>query len=119
MKHFKTFAILLIAGLAASLPVLTQETVRRLTQEEAVKAAIAKPQPDYPPIARQLKLEGRVEVEVSIEPSGTVGNARALTGNPALTGSAVNAVKRWKFQPVTSDGKPVRAITVIAFTFKQ
>ena len=41
-----------------------QEAVLRITQEEALRAArITKPQPTYPPMARQLKIQGRVEVE--------------------------------------------------------
>jgi TonB family protein len=95
-----------------------QEAVLRLTQEEALKAAVAKPQPDYPPIARQLKLQGRVELEVSIGLSGSVDGAKILTGNPALTGAAVNAVKRWRFEPFLADGKAVRAVAILVFTFK-
>ena len=97
---------------------MAQDTIRRLSQDEAVKAAIAKPQPDYPPIARQLKVQGKVEVEIAIDPAGSVETAKPLTGNAALTGAAVNALKRWRFTPITSDGKAVRAIAVMSFNFK-
>ena len=107
---------LLAVGLACR-PSPAQDTVRRVTQAEALKAATAKPQPDYPPIARQLKIEGRVDLEVSISPSGGVDDVKILTGNPALTGAAVNAVKRWRFDPFTSEGKPVPALAVVSFTF--
>jgi len=118
MHHTRIIQTLFLAGILLSTPALSQDTVRRLTQAEALKAAVLKPQPDYPPIAKQLKVEGKVEIEVSIEPSGAVGSVRALTGNVALTGAAVNAVKRWKFEPITDNGKPVPAIAVLAFTFK-
>jgi len=95
-----------------------QDAVRRITQEEALKAAIAKPQPVYPPVARQLKIEGRVEIEIAIAPTGSVEETKILTGNATLTGAAVNAVKLWRFEPFTSDGKPVRAIAVLSFNFK-
>jgi TonB family protein len=109
-----TFSILCIA--ATSL--LSQDTVRRLTQDEAVKAAVAKPQPDYPPAARQLRIQGRIELEVAIDPAGSVENVKVLSGNPALTGNAVSTLKRWRFEPIISDGKPVRAVAVMSFTFK-
>jgi protein TonB len=109
---------LVLALLALSITLGAQDSVLRITQADALKAAVSKPQPDYPPMAKQLKLQGRVEVEISITPSGTVDDAKILTGNPALTGAAANAVKRWKFEPFTSDGKPVRAVAVIAFSFK-
>lgn len=114
MSKAKLFFTILVLGTAG----LAQDPVLRLTQADAIKAAIAKPQPDYPPMAKQLKLQGRVDVEVSINASGGVDDARILTGNPALTGAAANAVKRWKFEPFLSGGKPVRAIAVISFTFR-
>ena len=102
----------------AALPLLAQDTVRRLTQEEAVKAAVTKPQPDYPAMARQLKIQGRVELEVSIDTSGAVENVKVLAGNPVLAGPVSNTVKHWHFEPITSDGKVVRAVTDLSFTFK-
>lgn len=111
-----TFTLLLL-GLTA-LPQMAQDTVRRLTQEEAVKAAIAKPQPEYPPVARQLRIQGRIEVEMSIDPTGAVDGVKVLSGNPALTGNAVSTLKHWRFEPILSGGKPVRAIAVMDFSFK-
>ena len=117
MRSIRFLAAIMALGLLTlSLP--AQEKLRRLNQEEAVKAAISKPQPDYPPVARQLKLQGRVEAEVSITAAGTVDDVKVLTGNAALTGAVVNALRRWRFEPITADGKPVRAIAVVSFTFK-
>ena len=96
----------------------SQDAVRRLTHDEAIKAAVTKPQPDYPPVARQLRIQGRIEVELSIDPTGAVTEAKILSGNPALTGTAINTLKRWRFEPVLSDGKAVRAVAVMSFTFK-
>src|ERR1700733_6576125 len=115
MRRLLFVFILLCVG-AAALP--AQDTVRRLTQEEAVKAAVTKPQPEYPPVARQLKIQGRIEMEVSIDLAGSVDNVKALTGNPALTGTVANTLKHWRFEPILSDGKPVRAVAVLSFSFK-
>ena len=91
---------------------------RKVTQAEAVKQAVAKPQPEYPSIARQLKLEGKVELEASISEEGAVEGVKILNGNAVLTNAAVSAVKRWKFQPFTDGGKPVRAVATMSFNFK-
>jgi TonB family protein len=111
-----TFTLILLCLIA--IPLLAQETVRRLTQEEAVKAAVSKPQPDYPPVARQLRIQGRIEVEMSIDSAGVVDNVKIISGNPALTGTAVNTLKHWRFEPILSGGKPVRAVAVMGFSFK-
>ena len=116
--QFSKLFLTLLTTVSAAVPLLSQDAVRRLTQEEAVNAALVKPQPDYPPVARQLRLQGKVEVEISIDPAGAVETTKVLTGNAALTGAAVNALKRWRFTPITSDGKPVRAVAVLSFSFK-
>jgi TonB family protein len=118
MKIQRLSAIFITVIALTLIPVSAQEATRRLTPDEAVKAAVSKPQPDYPPVARQLRIQGRVEVEVSIDPSGTVANARVLSGNPALTGTILPTLKRWRFEPVILDGKPVHAIAVLNFNFK-
>ena len=58
-----------------------------------MKAAVAKPAPEYTSIARQMKVAGHVEIEAVISSDGSVEDATAVTGNPLLTQSAVNAVK--------------------------
>ena len=108
---------ILFASWTTALPLRAEEVVRRLTQEEAVKAAVVKPQPEYPPVARQLKIQGMVQIEISITPAGSVDNTKIIAGNAALTAAAVNAVKQWRFEPFSSDGKPVRAVTIISFSF--
>jgi TonB family protein len=117
MKQHILFPILLFSMLGmTALPVSAQ--LRRLTHDEAVRAATAKPQPDYPVVAKQLRISGNVEVEVSIDPSGAVDGIKVLTGNPALTGGLASTLKRWHFEPILQDGKPTRAVAVLSFSFK-
>ena len=111
-------ALLFTAGILFQGQNCLADEVRRLTQAEAVKQALAKPQPDYPAIAKQLKLEGRVEVEAAIAEDGSVESVRILNGNAVLTNSAAIATKRWKFSPITEAGKPVRALATLSFTFR-
>jgi TonB family protein len=63
-----------------------------------------KVQPDYPNIARQLKIQGAVELEVEVGESGEVVKVDIVSGNPVLTQSAAQAVKRWKFKPFLEVG---------------
>ena len=65
------------------------------------------------------KIKGRIEVEISIDPAGAVDNVKVLTGNPALTGTVANTLKRWRFEPILSDdGKPVQAVAVLELQFQ-
>jgi periplasmic protein TonB len=90
----------------------------RVGSADAVKAATSKPQPVYSPVARQMKVAGRVEVEATVDESGKVESVKAMNGNPLLTQAAVSAVQKWKFNPFTEDGKPTKAVATITFDFK-
>ena len=94
------------------------EDARKVNQSEAQEAATFKAPPDYPSMARQLKIEGTVEVEAFITEAGTVEKTNIVSGNPILTRSVVEALKKWKFKPFLSDGRPIKAIAQLSFTFK-
>ena len=91
----------------------------RVPELEAKHAAIFKPTPELSQVARQLKISGRVELTVTIDASGAVSEAKALSGSPVLSSTCVTAVKTWKFKPFTQDGKPSTAVTTLSFEFKQ
>ena len=55
--------------------------------------------PEYPPFAKQLKIEGAVELEALVAENGTVEQVNILSGNSALTKAAADALKKWKFTP--------------------
>lgn len=73
---------------------------------------------EYPPIAKQLKIEGYVELEALVTESGLVEKVNILSGNPVLTRPASDAVKKWKFAPFTSEGKAVKALVPVSLSFK-
>jgi protein TonB len=90
----------------------------RVPSDDAMKAAIQKSQPEYPPMARQMHIAGKVEVDVTIESDGSVTDVKVISGNALLTPAVVGAVKKWKFTPFTSNGEPTRAVASLGFDFK-
>lgn len=80
--------------------------------------AIERPKPAYPPLAQQIRLQGDVSVEVIISLDGHVESARSVGGHPMLAAAAVEAARRWRFQPTTLNNVPVRVTGVIVFVFK-
>lgn len=112
---FRIFGlVLLVSGIC--LPVAAQV---KLSHNEAVKNAVKRPNPEYSPMARQMRIQGDVEVEVQISDSGDVDNVKVVAGNPMLSGSVVKALKDWKFTPFQDGGKPSPAVASLKFTFKQ
>lgn len=109
---FAAALALFVAGTAPA-----QDAVH-VSQAEAMKAAKEKREPEYPAMAKQLHLEGAVQLEAHISEDGTVEEVKPLTGNAVLMNSAVSAMKKWKFTPFLADGKPVKAIADLSFRFK-
>jgi protein TonB len=114
-KFTKAAGFLFLAFFAAG-SAMAQEL--HVSQSDAVKAAKDKVQPDYPAMAKQLHLEGAVQVQAHISESGAVDEVKPLTGNAVLMNAAVAALKKWKFTPFTADGKPTRAVADMSFNFK-
>jgi protein TonB len=79
--------------------------------------AISKPQPPYPPIARAARASGTVVVSVTVDESGKVIAAHAVSGNPLLTQAAVQTAYGWRFSPTLLSGQPVKVSGTISFIF--
>jgi TonB family protein len=76
--------------------ILAQDTAAETASKRKVKTRV---QPAYPALAKQLKVTGKVRIEVTISPEGRVTNTKVVGGNPVLASSAVEAMKKWRFEP--------------------
>ena len=90
--------IVLQAGVLALLVVMVSPA--RAADDRAVKSRVA---PVYPEIAKRMKIEGAVKVEAKIDPAGKVTDANAVNGNRILSSAAEDAVRKWRFEPGSSD----------------
>jgi periplasmic protein TonB len=90
----------------------------RIPAADALRAAVKKVQPEYSAMAKQMRVQGDVEVEVKISDAGDVGDVKVMSGNPLLTAPVVKSMKDWKFSPFKQEGKPSPAVTTLRFSFK-
>jgi protein TonB len=76
--------------------------------------AVSTPAPRYPPEALRANQSGEVQVEFTVASDGSVTAARVVRSNPAriFDREAVNAVRKWRFQPVPA---PVTTRRTISF----
>jgi len=72
-----------------------------------VRRAKTRVQPAYPDLARKMKITGTVKVEVTVNPNGTVKDAKVVGGHPVLAGAALEAVKKWRFEPAAMESSGV------------
>ena len=79
--------------------------------------ALSLPKPPYPPIAKQMRVQGMVSVQVLIDESGKVISARAISGNPALTTAAQQAAFGARFSPTMIGDQAVKVSGLITYNF--
>ena len=79
--------------------------------------ALSLPKPPYPPLARQLHIQGTVNVQVVISETGKVISARAASGNAALTAAAQQAALQARFSPTMFGDQPVKVSGIITYNF--
>ena len=80
--------------------------------------AISLPQPVYPPMAKQIGVQGRVSVQVLIDEHGRVVSATAVDGHPLLAPAAQKAALQARFRPTLLSQQPVKVSGVITYDFK-
>ena len=80
---------------------------------EIIRRAKSKVQPEYPELARKMNITGTVRVQVVVSPNGTVKDAKVVGGHPVLAGAALEAVRKWRFEPA-----PGESTGVVDFKFE-
>lgn len=87
--------------------------------KKAVPARLTHSVPaQYPAMARQLRVEGEVLLDVNVDAAGAVSDIKAVSGPPLLRAAAIDCVKRWKYQPATLGDKPVASTEVVKVDFR-
>lgn len=75
--------------------------------EEFIRRAKTKVQPQYPELARKMNITGTVKIEVTVSPNGVVKDARIVGGHPVLANAALDAAKKWRFEPAATESSGV------------
>jgi TonB family protein len=73
--------------------------------------------PSYPAAAKAVRAAGAVNVQVTIDESGNVISATAVSGHPLLRAAAVQAARQSKFSPTMLSGQAVKVTGVIVYNF--
>jgi TonB family protein len=72
----------------------------------------------YPPQARAMGQHGTVTLEALVGPDGSVKDVKVVSGPPLLRQAAIDAVRRWKYEPFRLNGKRITAQTQVQIDFK-
>src|SRR5213080_3989753 len=74
--------------------------------------------PVYPTLAKNQHVSGNVTVDALIDASGRVTTMKVVSGPTLLQQAAMDALKQWKYQPASLDGKPVAMHLTVTVQFR-
>ena len=74
-------------------------------------------EPQYPVIARQIRLEGAVILKAIISREGRIERLEVASGHTLLAQAATAAVQQWKYRPYLLNGEPIEVETEITVNF--
>ena len=78
---------------------------------------VKKVKASYPVEAAQGGIQGEAVVKIVVGETGDVADCTALSGNPVLTHAAIEAARKWKFEPFLKNGKPTKAAAILIWDF--
>ena len=74
-------------------------------------------EPDYPLLAKQMKVEGAVVLNALIGRDGNIQKLQVLSGPAILSAAAREAVQQWRFRPYLQSGEAVETESRITVNF--
>ena len=99
MSLRRMVALLAVAALAVGVAGLrAQDATGEMTRRVKSKVPAV-----YPELARKMNLAGTVKVSVVVLPNGLVKDAKVVGGHPVLANAALDAVRKWRFEPAAAE----------------
>jgi periplasmic protein TonB len=109
-----------VASAASSTPIVAPatEAAERVRMSPNATQALTHPvSPNYPLLARQMKVQGSVIMQALISREGTIQDLQVLSGPAILAAAAREAVKQWRFKPYLQEGQAIETQAKITVNF--
>ncbi len=78
---------------------------------------VHKAAPEYPDLAKQARIQGKVRFSVVVGKDGSVESLTLISGHPLLVDAARTAVQQWQYKPTLLNGEAVRVATTVDVNF--
>jgi protein TonB len=99
-------------------PDVTPHEKRRIHETQIDPALLVRRvEPVYPTLAHQIRKSGKVELHAVIATDGSVQSLEVVSGDPLFVGSALDAVRQWRYRPTYLNGQPVEIDTYITVIY--
>jgi len=74
--------------------------------------------PAYPALALQTHIQGDVKIDAILDEQGNVIDMKVVSGHPLLYQTALEALKKWKYEPTYLNDKPIAVEMIVTVTFQ-
>ncbi len=99
MKNRISAAFFVLLAIIAFVPHhASAQEVTAANRKIAVKVA-----PEYPALARSMKIQGVVRADVLVAPNGKVTSVEVKGGHPLLAQAAQDALRQWKWEAASHE----------------
>jgi TonB family protein len=107
MRRITSRIAMILVSLCLSAAMAAGQTPAHTTERKVVEKAA----PVYPELAKRMHITGMVKLEVVVRPNGTVKTTKTVGGNPVLIQSAMDAVRKWKFEAAPEETTGIVELT--------
>jgi TonB family protein len=99
-------------------PAITESAEARVSLSPGTAERVTRSvKPDYPVLAKQMKVQGAVVLDAQIDRTGNIEQLQVLSGPSILATAAREAVRQWRFKPYYEHGEPVETEARITVNF--
>jgi len=106
------------SGNAETAAKITSDAAERVPMSADASDIVTSPvRPNYPMLARQMKVQGSVILQALISKDGTIQNLRVVSGPHILASAAQDAVRQWHFKPHLQGNEAVETQAKITVNF--
>jgi len=89
----------------------------RVGSNVAAARILEKVGPEYPERAREAHVQGTVRLHIIVGVDGDVKQTELVSGHPLLAQAAIDAVRKWRYQPALLNGEPVEVDSTVDVLF--
>lgn len=79
--------------------------------------AVLQARPEYPLLAKQARIQGQVQIDAVLDEQGNVVEMKIVSGPPLLYQAALDALKKWKYEPTYLNEQPIAVQMIVTVTF--
>ena len=105
LRFLRLIFLLFIASLVWNTLGMSTAFSQTSPPQAGTRKAKSNPRPEYPELARKMKIEGMARVLLTVNAEGSVIKVKELGGNPVLVDALAQAAHKWKYEPAEHESE--------------